>query len=163
MMEVVQAKPEHAQRVLEIFRQAKDYKVRHGDSAWGPGFSEKGVKHLIRLGSTYVAFQGEEAVGTIALEWEDKEGWDDLEKGNAGYISRLAVGDSARGQATGKQIIEWAASQVLAKNRLYLRLDCSPDNKQLCTYYESQGFRQIRTKQFPEFNYLAALYQKPLK
>lgn len=158
-LQIRKATLEQVQPLLEIFTQANQYKIDHHDRAWAPGFSEKGVIWMIGLGTTYAAYLDDVIVGTVALEWADTEGWGDRENGQAGYIRRLAIHDGYHGQHIGEQIIDWAADQVKLKGRAYLRLDCSPDNKKLCAYYENQDFKRVEIKHFPDYNSTAALYE----
>ncbi len=161
MTTVLRAQPEDAKKLHEIFVQAAKYKHNYSDYAWRDGFSFEGVVGMIERGETYAVYQEDMLVATVGLEWED-DAWDDTTEDNAGYIHRLAVGDDFHGQQLGPQIIDWAAEQVRQKSRKYLRLDCNVANRRLCAYYESQGFKQIRTKEFPDYNYTAALYQMPV-
>ena len=36
-------------------------------------------------------------------------------------------------------MLDWSANKIRDMNRLYIRLDCALQNKNLCTYYESLG------------------------
>ena len=162
-LQIQKATLTEVEALLEIFTQANQYKIARHDRAWAPGFSEKGVTWMIGLGTTYAAYLGDKIVGTVALEWEDTEGWGERENSNAGYIKRLAIHGDYHGQHIGEQIIDWAADQVQQKGRTYLRLDCTASNKKLCAYYENQGFRQVEIKHFPDWNSTSALYERSLQ
>lgn len=162
MIEVLPAKPQDAEKLHEIFVQAALYKHRYDDHSWRNGFSLAGVMHMIENGDTYTVYLEDKPVATVGLEWED-DGWDDDPAQNAGYIHRLAVADGYHGKQIGEQIIDWAANQVAQKGRHYLSLDCNVNNPSLCAYYEKQGFKQVQTKHFPDFDYTAALFQRRVK
>jgi ribosomal protein S18 acetylase RimI-like enzyme len=148
-----------AEKLHDLFVQAAKYKHRHDDYSWKDGFSLEGTKRMIAKDSTYLVFINGKLAGTGALEWND-DAWDDDKENNAGYIRRLAIGESFHGQQLGKQIIDWASKETAMNKRKYLRLDCNINNSSLCTYYENQGFKQVRTKEFPDYDYTAALYQR---
>jgi ribosomal protein S18 acetylase RimI-like enzyme len=95
------------------------------------------------------------------LQWGDSSIWGN-QLPNAGYIHLLAIKNDLHGQGLGQQMIDWAATQVASHNRQFLRLNCSPDNLQLCNYYEQQGFAQIRLKKVPtkQNRYITALYER---
>lgn len=163
---IIKATEAHAEDLHALFTAANAYKVNHGDTSWEPGFSKRGVDWMIGLGTTYVALTkdaasgDQEMVGTVDLKWEDEEGWDELERNDAGYIGRLAVKDTAHGQNIGGQLIDWAEDQVRQNERQHLRLDCVANNKSLCGYYEKQGFTLVRTKQFTVHDTPTALFQR---
>jgi len=75
----------------------------------------------------------------------------------------LAVTKEYHGQNLGEEILNWTAETASKKGRKYLRLDCNTANKKLCEYYENQGFKLTATKNFPDYNYTAALYQKSVQ
>lgn len=160
MIEVVAANAEDAEKLHELFVQAAKYKHKYEDFSWRDGFSLDGTKRMIAKNSTFLALIDARLAGTVALEWHD-DAWDDDKENNAGYIHRLAIADDFHGQQLGKQIIDWAADKVAKRGRKYLRLDCNLNNLGLCGYYENQGFRQVATKEFPDYGYTAALYEKP--
>lgn len=162
MITVLPASIKDIEKLHELFVQAAKYKHKYDDYSWRDGFSLDGTKRMIVKGSTFlVLIDTNNLAGTVALEWNE-DAWEDDQENNAGYIHRLAIADGYHGQQLSKQIIEWTAEQVTSKKRKYLRLDCNVKNISLCAYYESQGFKQIATKEFPEYDLTSALYQKPV-
>ena len=59
---------------------------------------------------------------------------------DAGYVHRLVVRRDRAGAGLGATILDWAAQQVRAAGREWLRLDVPADNVALCAYYERLGF-----------------------
>ncbi|HTE57957.1 MAG TPA: GNAT family N-acetyltransferase [Verrucomicrobiae bacterium] len=143
-----------------LLTDAMHYKVEHGDETWGSeDYSDKEAAELIALCPIYLVKSGAEALGTVALQTEDKS-WTER-PGDALYLHRIAVAASARGQNLGKRIIDWALAQTAESGRQFLRLDCDSRNAGLCAYYEKQGFNQVGTKQSTRNpNYLAALFEQ---
>lgn len=151
--------------ITQILTRAVRYKQEHGDKAWGSKeYTPKEVEDRVEAGNTYVAQTGGERVGTFMLIWEDGMMWGE-QPPNAGYIHQLATRDGYRGQGFGEKMINWAAQEVAKKSRQWLRLDCSPDNADLCAYYEELGFKRVGVREIhaPTHTYMAALYERPVK
>ena len=55
-------------------------------------------------------------------------------------MHRLVVRRDRAGAGLGAAMLDWAAGQVSAAGRGWLRLDVSADNVALCAYYERLGF-----------------------
>lgn len=170
MIEIRQATDRDEAALYEILDDAVRHKQEHGDQSWQPGFSRDGVKWLIGLGTTYLVAVDGQPAGTFGLPWEDhqdKEAWEGFDTSEAGYVHRMAVSGRFRGQELGKHILDWADGQVRERGRKYLRLDCNPENKGLCAYYEGLGFVRMGTHHFePRADlpaYTAALYQRAAK
>ena len=148
MVKVKRATLEDLHELHKIYTDAAQYKHEFNDSSWRDGFSRNGVRWMIKQGTTYAATEDNKIIGVTALEWQD-EGWGELEKGDAGYIKRLAVAKEQRGNGIGGFILDWALQEVAKNNRKYLRLDCSTQNTSLCNYYETQGFMLVKTVTWP--------------
>ncbi len=161
-LRIIPATEDQIQLLHKIFTQANTYKVDHGDRAWEPGFSLRGVKWMLSKGTIYTVYRDGMIVGTVTLDWED-DAWDSATNDQAGYIHRLGIGNEFHGQHLGAQIIDWAASQVACRDRTRLRLDSNVANQELCKYYEKQGFKLVSTKEFPDYNYTAALYERQIE
>ncbi len=162
MIEMRLATTSDNEAIHEIFTHAAEFKYRFDDTSWRDGFSSKGVAWMIDQRTTYVAIDNAIIVGTAALEWVD-DGWGELDANDAGYIRRLAVAENKHGKGIAKYILDWAMQEVTAKERAYLRLDCSASNTSLCKYYENQGFVLINTVTWPSDSgkeTKANLYQK---
>ncbi len=133
------------------------FKLSLGDSAWGDyPFTEEDVALRLKRGGTYVAEINGRLAGSIALIWDDAHNWGTVGvDGKAGYIHSLMVGDKFRGQKLGLKLIDWAKSEVRAKGRPFLRLDCPANNKKLRSYYENLDFKPINTTHTTVFYQLA--------
>ena len=149
--------------VAGILSRAIGYKLNHDDSAWGlRTFSHEEVSDMVTSGLTYIAYLENKPVGTVRLQWEDAMFWGE-QPPDAGYIHLLAVAPDMHGQGVGKQIIDWAVEQAVQNERQFLRLDCHPDNKGLCAYYEKQGFVRKDMRRITNplgAQYTAALYER---
>jgi ribosomal protein S18 acetylase RimI-like enzyme len=99
------------------------------------GFVARGVDE----GTLYVAELGGEIVATLTLQWSDEPFWG-RQPDDAGYVHRLVVRRDRTGTGLGSELLDWAAGHVRGANRAWLRLDVSPDNLPLRSYYERHGF-----------------------
>ncbi len=140
--------------LVSILTQATKYKVERGDMTWGNNaYTNKEVAHMLSRGGLYTVWLDDEIAATVTLQWADEPVWG-KQTSEAGYLHRLAIKDGFHGQDLGQRIIEWAVSEVALKNRQFLRLDCDPANKQLCAYYEAQGFSQTGQKKIQIYRYI---------
>jgi GNAT superfamily N-acetyltransferase len=70
----------------------------------------------------------------------------------------MVVGQQARGQGVGGNIIRWSAAEARRRGCTLVRLDCHAGNPWLCRYYEAHGFvLRGRIEQHP--GYEGCLYQ----
>lgn len=162
-LEFIGAQESDIPAVEDILNDATQYKVKHGDVAWGTeGWTDEEVRESMSESSVYLIRQGKEIVGTVSLQWEDERNWG-IQPPVAGYMHRLAIKEGFHNLGLGAQAIDWALSQVAKKGRQYLRLDCEAKNAELCGYYEAQGFTHVGTRPVPEYGtYVAALYERPV-
>lgn len=149
--------------IMDTLTEAIQYKLEHDDTAWGSrAFSHEEISGMVASGLTYIVYLKGKPAGTFRLQWEDKRFWGGRAP-DAGYIHLLAVTPDMHGLGIGEQIIDWALGQVAQDNRQFLRLDCRPDNKGLCDYYEKLGFirkAMRQTKNDVGTPYIAALYER---
>jgi ribosomal protein S18 acetylase RimI-like enzyme len=108
----------------------------------------------------YIIEQDDMPVATMSLSWQDEKYWGTQDP-IAGYVHRVAVRNGFHGLGLGSFSIDWCATQVSARNRRYLRLDCDHRNKMLSAYFEALGFTLVATKPMPELgDYVASLYER---
>jgi GNAT superfamily N-acetyltransferase len=132
---------------------------------WPHPFPEHIVRRTIQ--DTYLAWQADELVGSVAIYWDDSTFWG-AQPPDAGYVHRLVVADSHRGQGLGAGILDWAGEHIAVQGRRWLRLDCGAVNARLRAFYEHQRFQHVRDVEVSvsgagsagEF-WRASLYQRP--
>jgi GNAT superfamily N-acetyltransferase len=133
------ATPDDADEVLELLAEASAWTASIGFANWPARFPHAIVSHGIAKGELYVGEEADAVVATVALTWSDPMFWG-ARADDAGYVHRLAVRRDRAGAGLGAEIIGWAARQVTAADRVWLRLDAAADNLPLCSYYERLGF-----------------------
>jgi|SRR5438876_4305931 len=143
-VEVITAKAEDLDMILEILNEAARWVVSRGRKGWKPGsFSSQSINEQIEREEVYSGRIGGEIVGTITLQWRDKMFWAETPQ-DAGYIHKLAVRPAYGGKGIGLQLIRWAENQASTIRKRYLRLNCLASDRGLCDYYEKAGFKHIR-------------------
>lgn len=130
-----------AARASEILQEAATWLLSKGIQQWQPEwFNVAWAEKQIANGTLYLGIVENLPVATIRLLWEDAEIWGPQAL-DAGYLHSLAVRRANAG--IGRNLIAWAAEQVRACGRSYLRLDCWDGNTALHSYYRSLGFERV--------------------
>ena len=133
------AEPADLDAVGDLLSEAAAWTASIGFPNWPARFS----RELLALGiadrTLYVVEIEGAVVATLTLQWRDELFWGDCAD-DAGYVHRLAVRRDHAGARLGGALLDWAARQVGATNRTWLRLDASADNLRLCAFYERLGF-----------------------
>ena len=171
-LKVTPATSENTPALHSILEEARAFKESLGDDIWGPApFTLEEVDGMVASGNMYVAVIDGEIAVAFALQQSDERMWgpDRGNDGQATYIHRLAVRERFRGQKLGEQILDWAIDRTKEEGRSFVRLDCSYENRGLCTYYERRGFQEVERIDRPKSAgarnphnpvYRATLYQK---
>lgn len=82
-----------------------------------------------------------EIMGMFRLQFEDEVFWG-KNNDKAGYIHSFTIDRNFKGNQIGYSVL-CSIEELLSKiNFRILRLDCSPDIRRLCKYYEDFGFIQ---------------------
>ncbi len=163
-VQVSMATPKDIEELRKTYEEARIYKYSLGDKAWGTGpFTTKEIGEMVAQNNTYIIkINGEHAAG-FQLTLKDSYAWGKEigNDGQAGYIHLFVTRNTYRGQGLGEKIISWIGTHLHKLGRLYIRLDCSSDNRSLCAYYKAQGFEKIgEGKNSKDPTYIPALYQK---
>lgn len=148
--------------MISILEEAGQWLLERGIYQWLPGsFSRDRIANSIESGQIYLAKQGEEAIGTLTLQWSDKLMWGDV-PADAGYVHRLAIRRAFAGMGLGRMLLQWAEDTVASAGKRYLRLDCWTDNPALRQYYERAGYicRGEIAFQSKQQIWKASLYEK---
>jgi ribosomal protein S18 acetylase RimI-like enzyme len=166
-IQITIARPEDVDELRNTYEEARSYKYSLGDKVWGiEPFTVKETSEMIAQHNTYVVKIDSDHAAGFQLSLEDTHVWGQEvgKDGQAGYIHMLVTRDKYRGQKLGEKIIHWIDEHLLAAGRIYARLDCSDENRSLCSYYEAQGFKKVGYgEKSQNSDYLPALYQKKIQ
>jgi GNAT superfamily N-acetyltransferase len=145
-LEIRLAGPSDLPAVLSILNDAAAWLVAKGiKGQWPEVWDEEYVAGKIAGGETYLAYQNEQPVATVALQWSDEIMWG-KQSDEAGYVHHLAVRRSQAGSGLGRQVLDWTAGQAIFRGKKYLRLDCASFNPALRDYYLRAGFSLVGAK-----------------
>jgi ribosomal protein S18 acetylase RimI-like enzyme len=139
---VTRATPQQVPLVHALLTEAAGWLQAHGIDQWPCPFPEHIVRASVDRQDTYLAWQANDLIGTLAIYWEDVTFWGHRPP-DAGYVHRLAVAGRARGQGFGARLLDWGATQAAAHHRKWLRLDCGTANTSLRTFYQRLGFQHV--------------------
>jgi GNAT superfamily N-acetyltransferase len=141
---------------LEALREeAVAWLASKGLDQWQPGQprvpTTASTVNAIERGATYLAYEGDEPVGTITVDdHADPEFWTEAERAEpALYVHPMIAPRHAAGRSVGATRLDWAECRARATGRAVLRLDAWKHNVALHRYYESLGFEHIRTVDLP--------------
>jgi protein-tyrosine phosphatase len=159
---VVQARPEDLPTVVALFEEAGRWLESRGINQWSATVSERLRAHVaasIAAGETYLALLDGETVGMLRLQWADPEVWGERPP-DAGYVHALAVRRADARRGIGAALLGWAAREIAAAGRQYLRLDSMASNAALAAYYRSAGFQD--RGQLHAAGWSAQLWERPV-
>lgn len=131
--------------IATLLTEAAEYaKRREGFEGWPIPFPAEEVRDAIRRDENYVIDVGTRIAATFCLSWSDRAFWGD-QPPIAGYVHKLAVRRAFAHQGLGRKALEWVVDRARAAGRTRVRLDCHAGNRYLVAFYESLGFRPVRT------------------
>ncbi|HEY7982882.1 MAG TPA: GNAT family N-acetyltransferase [Ktedonobacterales bacterium] len=117
-------------------------------------------RERLASGEIYISWLGDVPVGMLTLQRTDPRVWPEA-PADALYVHGLMASRRHMGQGIGVRLLEWAAEQVVAAGRAYLRLDCLANNPALRAYYERAGFSYRGTIRWKAYE--GARYERPVK
>ncbi len=155
-MDVRQAGPEDVERVASVLDEAADWLHSRGIRQWPVHAPRQVVADRICRRECYLAWDGDDLVGTLTLQTADQEVWGDQPPG-ALYLRGLAVRRAHAGR--GRELLAWAERAAGAAGLRYVRLGCMASNLALRAYYERAGY-QHRGDRLDAAGWLESLYEK---
>lgn len=114
--------------------------------------SVESVAHRIRHGNCLVLCDGSRIIGTVTLTFPVnavKYSFSDYTEellsslSNVGYISRLAVADSARKTGLGLLLMRSALNEAASAGAEHVLLHTAAENRRMKDFYFSLGFRLL--------------------
>ena len=147
--------------LIEIHEDAARWLWSLGIHQWEPGtFPRDRLIECIERGEVYLVRLDSEPVGMVILQEADEDTWGERPD-DALYLHGLRVLRVYARRGIGRTILRWAEEQVVARGRIYLRLDCMADNSKLRAYYEDVGFRYVSdATDEDEPDWRASMYEK---
>jgi GNAT superfamily N-acetyltransferase len=149
------AEPGDVDRVQAILEEAARWLLDRGIRQWPAEIPRERVAEQVSERDCYLAWDGDQAVGTFSLHESDPAMWGE-QRPDALYLHGLAVSRDHRG--LGRHLLDWAEEAAARAGMRWLRLDCMMENPALRAYYRRAGFRHVRDVQGRGWS--ASLYEK---
>ena len=149
-LEVRQATPAENRLVSEVLTEACHWMESCGMPLWRPEqLTPEQTEPDVRAGWFFLAFAGEDAVGTVRLTPSDPLFWPEAPEDEALSLHRLAVRRAAAGGDVSSALLHFAVERARAERRHFVRLDVDAARDRLRAVYERFGFvyhsdREIR-------------------
>lgn len=163
-IQIRQARASDIDSIIDLRTEAAQWLAEIGSDQWSGAsidLSEfrRRVAASIEAGETWVAVDGADAVvGTIAVDEHTNPGlWTADERADALFVHRM-IRSSRAPRGAGRMLLQQAIEVARAAGRRWIRLDAWTTNHALHSYYESIGFRHVRTVE-GHHTYSAALFE----
>ncbi len=126
--------------ILSLYDAARNLQTKKGMVVW-PIFEKNLIEKEIDEHRQWKLIVDNTIACNWAITFDDKDIWEEKEKGDAIYIHRIATNPTMRGNRYVDKIVEWAKEYAREKGKRYVRLDTLGNNKGLIKHYTSAGFR----------------------
>ena len=144
--------------ILSLYESARSLQTEKGMVVW-PLFEKAFIEKEIKEQRQWKLIVDNTIACNWAITFEDKEIWEEKEKGDAIYIHRIATDPAFRGNRYIDQIVEWAKEYALQKGKQYVRLDTLGNNTKLIEHYTSAGFQFLGMFELTDTSGLPGHYQ----
>jgi hypothetical protein len=145
--------------ILKLYQQARVLQLSKKMVVW-PAFDAQFIENEIGKKLQWKLIINNEIVCNWAIAFEDKEIWEEKEKGDAIYIHRIATDSNFRGNNFVKKIVEWSRVYASENGKKYVRLDTLGNNLKLIEHYKNSGFEFLGMIKLSNTQSLPMHYQK---
>jgi protein-tyrosine phosphatase len=158
------ATPDELPQILALLTEgAARNRSAGSEHGWPVPFPAELVTPSLTQGCVYFIQDTERTVlGTLTLLWEDPRVWGPRPP-DAGYVHRLAIRPQFSGRDLGRHALDWAAAEVKARHRSFLRLDTASSNPRLRQYYESLGFGVVGEASHDPLRFSVTLFERAVR
>ena len=148
----------HASRVLTTV--AQDL-IQKGQALWQlEHFTPEALEGELTGDTLITGYISKKPVAVMVLVFHDPLFWPNIEPDESSFVHKLAVLPKYRGQGLAAEMLEYAATQTLAKDIHVTRLDCVANRHRLRAFYKSVGYSEVGFRQLGAHR--AALFEKYL-
>lgn len=140
-MRIEQAQMDDAEAVASVLQEAAQWLADTGRPLWIP--SEVSYERVLRdtaAGNFFAARDGDEVIGVMRFELEDRFFWPEVEAGTSAFVHKLAVRRSWAKKGVSTALLTFAQERAQGLKRQHLRLDCVAERQGLRAIYERFGF-----------------------
>lgn len=144
--------------ILSLYEAARELQKQREMVVW-PFFEEAFVVKEIQEQRQWKMIIDNEIACNWATTFEDKEIWEEKDKGDAVYVHRICTNPILRGNRYIDKIVAWAKSYAAQAEKQYVRLDTLGNNTKLIKHYTSSGFDFLGIVELADTSTLPAHYQ----
>ncbi|HET6769170.1 MAG TPA: GNAT family N-acetyltransferase [Chitinophagaceae bacterium] len=145
-------------KILSLYESARTLQTQKGMVVWPP-FERPFIEKEINERRQWKLVIDDIIACNWAHTFEDKEIWEEKEKGDAIYIHRIATNPIFRGNRYIDKIVKWAKEYAMQNGKLFVRLDTLGKNTRLIEHYQSAGFQFLGMVELADTSALPAHYQ----
>lgn len=146
------------QEILSLYEFARGLQTQKGMVVW-PLFEKAFIEKEINEHRQWKLVIDNIIACNWAITFEDKEIWEEKEKGDAIYIHRIATNPIFRGNRYVDKIVEWAKEYAIQNGKRFVRLDTLGNNTRLIEHYRSAGFQFLGMFELTDTSGLPGHYQ----
>ncbi|HEV7347687.1 GNAT family N-acetyltransferase [Telluribacter sp.] len=157
-MEIACCSATDADAILKLYEAARNLQTARNVVVW-PAFSKEFIEAEIAEKRQWKLVIGEEIACNWVITYEDKDIWEEKEKGDAIYIHRIATNPHFQGNRFITPLVDWARNHARENQKTYIRLDTLGNNTRLIQHYTSAGFTFLGIVQLKDTTQLPAHYQ----
>ena len=145
-MEIRRANKEDIEQILILLLEVARIHVEIKPDFFYPGVSKYSHDELIKMidddnDPIYVACDNKKVLGYLFCQTRIQKYPNLIKRNKTLYIDDLCVDKNYRRQGIGKRLIEFIIDEANKNNYDDIALNCWPDNKAACKYYEKMGFK----------------------
>jgi GNAT superfamily N-acetyltransferase len=145
--------------ILFLYQCARDLQTEKQMVVW-PVFERAFVEAEIEEQRQWKILVDDRIACNWAITFEDKQIWQERDKGDSIYIHRIATHPDFRGRRYIDDIVAWARDYAAHLGKEYIRLDTLGENKKLISHYTSAGFDFLGIERLKDTTGLPGHYQR---
>ncbi|MFN8487949.1 MAG: GNAT family N-acetyltransferase [Caldilineaceae bacterium] len=149
-----------SQAALTVMRHSAEHLIKTGKALWPLERLTETIFHGLAPEEIIVGYADSTPIAAMLLMFQDGEFWPQVQAGESRFVHKLAVAPAYKGQGIGHLMLAKAVLDAKAQSASYVRLDCAGDRPQLRQFYESFGFRKVKTQMVGP--YFTAFYELKL-
>jgi ribosomal protein S18 acetylase RimI-like enzyme len=145
--------------ILSLYEAARNLQIKKEMVVW-PFFEKSFIEKEINELRQWKLVADNKIACNWAITFEDKQIWEQKDKGDSIYIHRIATHPLFRGNRYIEKITQWAKEYTMQKGKQFVRLDTLGNNSRLIEHYTSAGFQFLGMFTLKDTSTLPEHYQQ---
>jgi ribosomal protein S18 acetylase RimI-like enzyme len=158
-MEIIKCVPQDSEKIFHLYEDARTLQQSRKMVVW-PFFDKEFLLKEIKEQMQWKLIENDSIACNWTITLEDKDIWEEKEKGDAIYIHRIVTNPDFRGRNLIKKLVDWAKNHASELGKKYVRLDTLGNNTKLIEHYTQAGFEFLGIEKLSNTQNLPAHYQK---